>query len=365
MRKLSRRVFCQTLHHSKFRHPDADKISGNSIQMSEDKIQIGVAVVTRGRPNMLSDLLESWVALKIPDGASLHFIIVENDPAGTVGVAKAVSLFKDNLATSQLLPPPPPPPPHVHFTVEPQLGIPYARNAALGLATDIGCDFLVFTDDDCRVDPDWLNGLLLTQRAGSADLVCGIVRYTADWGRCNFIQRALARDAIETHEAWRERCRYVDIEKCNKAPIGTGYWMIRMAFVESHRLRFDERLGFSAGEDIRFYNEMLAAGGSYATDPGAHVEETLTEDRLTLKYRFMRARSHRIAIGGHERRGLCRGFGTSFLGLVTLPFCLSRMPFDKGRSFVRGINRIGLGVGSIEYALGRRQTSIYRTTTGE
>ncbi len=262
-------------------------------RVSEEKIQVGVAVVTRGRPNMLSNLLESWVALKVPDDASLQFIIVENDPVGTVGVAKAVSVFQDKLAASRLASPA-----RVHFSVEPRLGIPYARNKALEIATDHECDFLAFTDDDCRVDSDWITGLLQVQKAEDADLVCGIVRYTADLENCNFFGKALAENMIASSDIWRERAHRAD----GAAIRGTGYWMVRMAFVIVHDLCFDEALSLAVGEDFRFYEDLIFAGGRHAITTDLHVEETIAMNRLMLKYGFARARANSIArrqyIGG-------------------------------------------------------------------
>jgi len=49
----------------------------------------------------------------------------------------------------------------VHYIFEGQVGIPHARNAGLRAASG---DIVVFCDDDCSVEPDWLENLILPFR---------------------------------------------------------------------------------------------------------------------------------------------------------------------------------------------------------
>ncbi len=97
-----------------------------------------VVVCTRDRPDQLPIALNSILASRRAD---VEVIVVDNAPK-----TAAARTVVDELADAR-----------VHYVLEPRPGLSRARNRG---AQDAGGRFLVFTDDDVRVDPDWLGRLL-------------------------------------------------------------------------------------------------------------------------------------------------------------------------------------------------------------
>ena len=97
-----------------------------------------VIVCTRDRPDRLPTTLETILASRRGD---LELIVVDNAPQ-TAAACDIVSALGD---------------PRVRYVLEPRPGLSRARNRG---AQDARGRFLVFTDDDVRVDPAWLGRLL-------------------------------------------------------------------------------------------------------------------------------------------------------------------------------------------------------------
>ncbi len=98
-------------------------------------MKFSVIIPTRNRPHALAACLDSFNALTYPTGA--WELIVVNDGGSR-------SLAVTDQLRSQL--------PLQFVTIAPS-GPAAARNAGARLAQG---DYLAFTDDDCRVSPDWL-----------------------------------------------------------------------------------------------------------------------------------------------------------------------------------------------------------------
>ena len=87
--------------------------------------------------------------------------MVDNDPAGSA--AEIVNRWGAHIAHE------------VHFDIEPQRGIAYARNRSVRRAGSV--DWIAFIDDDEVPPPGWLRSLVATQRRFGADGVSGTVVY--------------------------------------------------------------------------------------------------------------------------------------------------------------------------------------------
>lgn len=94
---------------------------------------VSIAVCTRDRPDDLEDCLRSISLLSIEPH---EVLVVDNAPA--TGATK-------NLVTERY--------PQFSYICEEQPGLDHARNRAISIATG---DVIAFTDDDVRVDSDWL-----------------------------------------------------------------------------------------------------------------------------------------------------------------------------------------------------------------
>src|SRR5688572_22834479 len=111
---------------------------------------IVVAAPTCRRPRMLGQLLESFATMRPPAVGSVTFLIVDNAPDAPV--REAVAAFRERSGVD------------VRYVLEPEAGIPFARNRALDEAAAVGADFVAFVDDDEFVDTEWLVRLAGHQR---------------------------------------------------------------------------------------------------------------------------------------------------------------------------------------------------------
>ena len=93
---------------------------------------------------MLRELLESLARMQIPQGTSVIFETVENSWDKT-----STEIIADCLGTNEVV-----------YQVQPQLGIPFARNHVLDISEQESCDFTPFVDDAESVEPRWLVELL-------------------------------------------------------------------------------------------------------------------------------------------------------------------------------------------------------------
>ncbi|HEX9814751.1 MAG TPA: glycosyltransferase, partial [Myxococcota bacterium] len=119
---------------------------------------VSICIATCSRPQGLANLLGAFETLEIPAGVAFQVVVVDNDPAGS---AKAVC---DEVVERHGYP--------LRYLVEKRRGIPFARNAALGVALS-DSDFIAFIDDDEVPESDWLSELLRVQDYYRAGVVTG------------------------------------------------------------------------------------------------------------------------------------------------------------------------------------------------
>jgi glycosyltransferase involved in cell wall biosynthesis len=139
-------------------------------------LRVSLCVITRNRLRMLEDLFDSFRFLQMPSNVRLSYVIVENNNVETV--AEVVARFRDAVTPVPVL-----------LALEPNLGIPIARNRACDVALEAGADVLVFVDDDEQVTPGWLVELIARYRTTDLMLIGGPVvpvfppGETTRWGR--------------------------------------------------------------------------------------------------------------------------------------------------------------------------------------
>ena len=104
------------------------------------KRRIAIGTITRGRPDLLVGLLETYAQMERPEDDEIAFIVVENE------VEKTLGTVIENFDASV--------PEQVIYENEPNGGIVPARNCVLQIALDQGYDILTFCDDDEKVSED-------------------------------------------------------------------------------------------------------------------------------------------------------------------------------------------------------------------
>ncbi|QQR90852.1 MAG: glycosyltransferase family 2 protein [Myxococcales bacterium] len=195
---------------------------------------VGIVIATMKRPRMVEELLCSIGQLRFTTGApQLEIVVVDNDPEASA--KKACEQIQSTL------------PWPVRYVVEAQQGIPFARNRGVK-ETHEGCDFIVFVDDDERVDNGWLEALLDTQRLYHADVVAGPVesilpQNAPSWATRGKIYRHLSY-AEGTQLSW----------------CATGNVLMRSSIFSVVSPWFDERLSLTGGSDRHFFHEFIRQG---------------------------------------------------------------------------------------------------------
>ena len=115
---------------------------------------IDIGVTTVCRPSLLQSALNSLIGMSLHPDWIVRIIVVDNDVNGSA--RETVNKFA---ATS---------PAPIIYLHQPRRGVSHARNAVLRAST---ADYLAFFDDDQIADKAWLESLVATAGAYSADVV--------------------------------------------------------------------------------------------------------------------------------------------------------------------------------------------------
>ncbi|SFA76291.1 hypothetical protein SAMN05421688_0684 [Poseidonocella pacifica] len=304
------------------------------------QIRIGVGAITRQRPAMFGELLDSFAKMSLPEGADVIFLFAENDER--LSMEAQVAAFAERTGHRALI------------ELEPRPGIPMARNKVLDMALREGCDLLTFVDDDELVRPDWLESLVTGAQARDLDLAGGPIHYTAPSGHMSYWNRACF-DFLLDRGKKRNHIRAKAVEKGTDEifPVYTNNWCARLSTVRELGLRFDERLQFTGGSDTRFSLDLAAAGGKVGWVPDAIVEEPTPQKRLLPGYQFTRARdqaANSVRLRSLPLRRILPYAVSRYFDAILV--AISALFLGK-HHLIRAIYKVGMGTGRIKGYFGR------------
>ena len=266
---------------------------------------VSMIVCTRNRAEGAHRCIQ---ALQLVKHTRVEIIVVDNAPDDD-----STRAIVDHLAETD---------PRIRYVRESQPGLSRARNR--GLAEAHGA-IVAYTDDDVRVDPLWIDGLLGGfARASDVGCVTGIVASAS-------LEHPAER-FFDGRVWWSSSCdaRLYGLESPSASPLhpyasgvfGTG---ANIAF-DTDLLRslggFDECLGAGSatagGEDLDIFVRVLRAGRKLAYEPAALVwhEHRVTEDGL---------------------RKQMHGYGKGLTAYLTKYLLSSRTAPDLTRKALRGI----------------------------
>lgn len=306
--------------------------------MDAARIRVVVAILTYRRPRLLEELLAALANLRPPESADVSYLIVDNDPD-----ASARALVEAHVARFRCA---------LDYVVEPEPGIPSARNRALDEAVTRGANLLCFTDDDVKPRMDWLDSLVRCARGTGAAMTFGTVRFMPWSDSTSRWQRAIAAGVIARATLLeRYAARYA---ARGQVVVGaTSNCAIDAEWAASHGIRFDTAMRESGGSDTAFREAVRRSGGTLARCADAIVDEQLPAERLSLRYQFRRAVAHGA---------------TTVLASRPIPHPILRSPYARvvvgtalmiapvlGRgSFMTGLHLAGMGVGMLRALRGQR-----------
>lgn len=233
-----------------------------------DPPMVSIVVCTKDRPQSLVAVLRGLTALHYEP---YEIVVVDNAPSSE---ATKETVLREFGADSR-----------VRYVREPRRGLASARNRGIAEAA---ADIVAFTDDDVRIDPWWLQGIVRGFRA-APDVACvtGLVA-TAE------IENS-AQLYFDLREGWGnkfERRVYDLLENRDDSPLypysagvlGTGANFAVTRAVIKEVGGFNEALGVGTpsggGEDLNIFMRILLSGHSVAYEPSAivrHVHRATVE----------------------------------------------------------------------------------------
>lgn len=301
-----------------------------------------VAVLSYKRPDAVPGLLEGLASLRVPDGWETHFLIVDNDAeeSARAPVEAAMAGFGGRLS----------------YVVEPEPGIPAARNRALREGLDAGAELLCFIDDDERPDPDWLAELIEHRRRTGALLIGGPLRRSLPAQGGTLFQRLFGRSLIA-------RRRIAELRAARRAaagkpvPVYTSNWMCDLSLVRDRGLWFDGGMIQSGGSDAAFYLAAREQGAATSWCASAIVSEPISLERMTIGYQFGRSRAQGIVSARLHGKTAPSIFAEqaprALAGMM-----LMAVPLIGIASFATGLHLVAAAAGHFAYLRGK-QSALY------
>lgn len=314
-------------------------------------MRVAVGAVTRQRPAMFSDLLESFAAMERPKDVEVVFLFAENDTEHHV--EDVVARFRDRV------------PEEVRLELEPRPGIPMARNRVLDMALSDGADFLTFVDDDEVVTAQWLAILVSSMKKRQLDLAGAPVRLVAPEGELTGWNRSVL-EHLQSRSVNRNRSRERSAQERRDGWINiyTNNWILRLAAQRELGVRFDESLQFTGGSDTKFSIDMKAAGARIGWIPRAYVEEPTPQKRLTLPYHFRRARDQATNAVRLSDKGAGKALTQAFLRFIDAILNTVSSVFTGRYGITKAVHKLGIAAGHIRGAFGGRSQHYGEASAG-
>jgi len=248
-----------------------------------------IIICTYNRAESLKDTLAALAALKAPPDLQWEILVVDNNSRDHTHLV--VEAAKRDW-------------PRLKYVFEPAQGLSHARNR--GIAESVG-EVILFTDDDVLPEADWLERTLAGLDEFQADACGGYIAPIWETPPPTWLtERFYGFLAVRT-----DRSDDYLITEPSQAPFGAN-----MAFRKNVFDRvglFDVRRGrqgnvLAGGEDIEFFERVLAAGLRAAFLGRSHVHHKVEAYRCTKRYlrrwRFQSSRNLAITKGFPGERRL-------------------------------------------------------------
>jgi glycosyltransferase involved in cell wall biosynthesis len=295
---------------------------------------VAIVVITHRRPQQLARLLASLQAQDLPAGGAydVRVVVVDNDPAGSaeevVTTATAGARYP------------------IRYAVEPEPGIPFARERSVQLAWDD--DALVFVDDDEIAPPGWLAELLSAWARTGADVVTGPVKGLLPEGAPGWNRHSDVHDSTGKH-------RTGDV--LTKAY--TNNTLVTRAVVHAVTPAFHPAFRYTGSSDLHFFLRVHRAGFRIVWCEEAVIHEDVPAERTTVRWLIRRAfrsgagdtigrllissgPTGRLRVLAYALARVGSAFGYLLAGLVS-----ARRPF-----LLKGLRRFFSGIGSLAGTVG-------------
>ena len=296
---------------------------------------------------MLDNCLASLTSQIVPENCTIDIVVVEND-----AMEKSRTVVeKYRLAGHR-----------IHYYLETQRGIPFARNRTLNIAEQFGFDWIALIDDDERASSNWIEEFYSVANSFEADVVYGAVEKSYEKAPPSWwpIDRPLAE---ATGHA------------LDRASTNNVFFSSRLIAKDKSGLRFAPELT-SGYEDLDFFERAHELGHRIVWAPKATVEEDVPASRVTPERLVGLTRS--CAAAHTQVHSLRRGKVSAKLrfipksirriigGSVICLYAKILTFADREKAdhiYHRGLLRLHRGLGNFE-GLFRRRSNYYSTIDG-
>lgn len=229
---------------------------------------ITVILCTRNRARQLRHVLNSFLTLNPPEGATWEMIVVDN--GSTDDTQAVIEGF------AQCLP--------LRRVWQPEAGLSNARNAGVEAAKG---DYICWTDDDVELEADWLAAYARAfQRYPDGTIFGGVVEpvYEVSPPAWMIENAGLLADVLAKRDHGSEERRLPPEQ--HLFPYGANF-AVRAA--EQRQCMYDPNLGVSPnqkrlGEETAVLLAILALGGSQYWVPNSRVRHLIPSNRMSFEY---------------------------------------------------------------------------------
>ncbi len=232
----------------------------------ENPIHLTVAICTWNRADLLRRTLDQMRQLNPPGTATWELVVVNNNCTDHTDIV--LEEFR------HLLP--------VRRVFESKPGLSNARNAAVVAASGL---FILWTDDDVLVAPEWLDSYAAAiRRHPDAAILGGPIEPLFDGAPPQWLERGF--HAVEGAYAVRDPGREETAITISDLPFGANM-AVRREMQMRHR--YDPALGRApgsmlGGEELHVLRSILGDGGQGYWVPNASVRHFIPRSRQNLLY---------------------------------------------------------------------------------
>ena len=235
--------------------------------------RVAICICTYKRPDGLAKLLDQITRLTpaTPDAV----VVIDNHKGGE-GAAVC-----SQLADSY--------PFELHYAIEAEPGISYARNSAVSLALQQQPELIAFLDDDEWPEPNWLAELMRVQAATDADAVGGPTLS---------VFPPNSPESLTSNPYYGADMSIEDGSECQLQ--AAGNFIIKASTVSSMGPAFFRtEFAHSGGEDLAFFTTLAQKGARMTWAANAIVHEAVPENRMSqewLKGRIINIANSRVRV---------------------------------------------------------------------
>lgn len=309
---------------------------------------VTVIICTYNRAESLKVTLSDLGGLTPPAEHSVEILVVDNNSADAT--EETVRGYEGRV------------PFPIRYVCETSQGLSYARNRGI---LEANGEWIVFTDDDVRIDSQWLSVLMSSLAKGDAVAAGGRVlpiwpdrlpRWIATEGP--FVQHG-----VFLNYTLGSRCRL--LHEGDPEPFGCNMAFHSSAFHEYGLFRTDlGRTGkrLLAGEDTEMFARLRKGGAKVLFVPDAVVNHPVEAQRLSLGYlfrwKYWAGYSAAVSTASPGRRGIPR-----YLNRQLATNCWQGLKFGVRGNLVGMVHHIGLVCAGLGAMRGSMEESATSTTT--